>query len=684
MITNASSHQFDAGQIRDQAERPAQSFDSKSALVSSPLFFVLIFLLLTYVPHLFWQPIWVSMFFILLCAYRLLASFRGWSLPSGRVRLILCLLAFSGVFLFWGKPIGMAPGSALLALMLALKTLELTDYRDAMITLFLGLFLLFSMVLFSQTLVTGLYLIVLVWLFCLTLMRLHQTRTHLPSILGQSSLLFFHALPLALACFVFFPRLPGSLIGIQDTTAYGITGLSDHMSPGSISQLVQSSEVAFRATFKDTCPKPKDRYWRVIIFNTFDGQTWTQGKITRPEYVIPVRSPEELIRYTITMEPSSEKRLAALDMPVHYPQQVSLSPGLILRSPEILTQKYQYSLTSALSYTLPALQASQQRNLIRDPAHNPKTQQLAETLHDNSDSQTRYIQNILDYLAHNGFTYTLRPLPLSPANPIDDFLFRTKQGYCEHYAQAMTWMLRDQGIPARIVAGYQGGEQNALGDYLIVRQSDAHAWVEAYVPGQGWIRVDPTTVVAPERITRGIQAIASEVINPTFFQIQGLGWLEDLWHGFRLGVDAVNYTWHRWVINYTFSRQSQLFKKLHLGDSGFQALSTTILLTMFILFALLGLSALILFRPFPKKEDNILKWYALYQKRLSKAGCAIIQHEGPLDLAHRAKEHFPAWDQEIQTITGLYIQLRYSGRPQTKKDMTDFKKAVQAFQPKKG
>ncbi len=648
------------------------------------LFLILNFLLLSYLPHLFWQPVWVSLFFLAIWTYRLLSAIFNWPLSSRTVRLGLSLVTFVSIFVFWGKPIGLEPGSALLALMLGIKTFEIKSYRDSMITLFLGLFLLFSNVLFSQSLGIGLYLIALIWVFLLALISLHQTRFHLRQIVGQSSLILGHCLPLAIVCFLFFPRLPGNLVGFRDSSGQGITGLSDHISPGSISRLTRSSEVTFRVSFEGDRPKPADMYWRVLVFRDFNGRTWTIGRKSEPGQAPSLRSSQEPVHYTVTMEPTYDRRLAALDMPVSSPEKAELRPGFVLKSKEKIETRKQYSLTSCLEYKTRSPEDVQRtQHLTRDASQNPRTQRLAERIHDHSDSEKEYIANILDYLQEHDFTYSLSPPKLRSKNQIDDFLFRTKNGYCVHYAQAVTWMLRDQDIPARIVAGYQGGQPNDLGDYFIIRQSDAHAWVEACIQGQGWFRVDPTNVLAPGRIEQGIRFMAPEINSPSLFKIKGLGWLGDMWQGMSLGLDAINYNWHQWVVNYTFSKQSRLFQDLNLGNSVWQSLSKAILLILVSLFILLGLIALFLFLPYSQRADPVTKWYLRYLKKLSKSGLSPAGHEGPLDLSKRVSENFPEWRHQIHRLTDLYIRLRYSQTSQGKQDLASFKKAVRAFCPRK-
>ena len=660
-------------------------FQGKNPIVcgESSLLIILIFLLLSYLPHLFWQPLWVSLFFLALWSYRLLVIGLNCPRPSRIVLFCLSLLIFFGIFVSWGMPIGQEPGSALLALMLGIKTFEIKSYRDSMVSLFLGLFLLFSTVLFSQSLGIGLYLIILLWVFLLSLMSLHQSKFQLKQIIGQSSLILSHGLPLAIVCFLFFPRLPGSLIGLKDIASQGITGLSDHISPGSISRLILSSDVAFRVSFDDYRPKPKEMYWRVLVFRDFDGWAWTPGKLHRSKLSPSICLQDKLVSYSITLEPTFNRRLVSLDIPISIPEGAELRPGFILRTKEKIKTRVQYDLTSSINYKICSPgKVQNDRALKENPVGNPKTQSLTEKIYDNSNSAKEYLANILDYLEENNFVYSLTPLKLRPKDPIDDFLFRTKEGYCEHYAQALAWMLRDQNIPARLVAGYQGGQLNDLGDYFIIRDSDAHVWVEACLQDQGWIRIDPTNVLAPERIEQGIQAVAPKVNSPSLLRIQGLGWLSDMSQGLGLGIDAINYNWQKWVVDYTFSKQSQLFKYLNLGDSAWQALSKTILLTLLILFILLALIATILFRPFRRRTDLVLKWYYKYIRKLHKSGLSFARYEGPLDLSKKVKKELPDQQEEVENLTDLYIRLRYSSAPKSRQDLISFKKAVKAFSPK--
>jgi hypothetical protein len=290
------------------------------------------------------------------------------------------------------------------------------------------------------------------------------------------------------------------------------------------------------------------------------------------------------------------------------------------------------------------------------------------------------LQEILQYFRHKDFSYTLTPPALQQDHPIDDFLFRTRQGYCEHYAQALAWMLRAASIPSRVVAGYQGGELNPVGEYFIVRQSQAHAWVEAYFKDQGWTRVDPTRFIDPGRIDPSLAGSIPGSSRSDRPQSGIFAWLEDFQHQAVLAWDGLNHAWNTWLLGYGESQQNALLRKTGLGSDIRRDLGRIILMGLISLLAFLGLLMLILLRPRFQALDPAQASYRAFLKKLEQSGLTRWRAEGPLNFAHRAAKLRPELAEDIRAITQLYVRIRY--REEASRELlADLRAKVKRFHP---
>lgn len=640
---------------------------------------VIIVLVLSYFPHVLWLPAWVSVFCFSLWAIRFLAAVRHWK-PPGRLYLYgLTLLALAGVALFGGGAFyGREAGASLLALMLAVKPFEIRIYRDRMISLFLALFLLFTTLLFTQSLFLGLYLLICLMLISTALMLVNQPRPRLFASGSQALLLCLQALPPAAIFFVLFPRLPGALIGLRNTDSVSITGLSETLSPGSLSELVQSDAIAFRAEFTDPPPEHRHLYWRAAVLWDFNGTTWTRGTPSRQRHPDPPFKETQTI-YSLTLEPTGNTMLPALDIPLEAPPQAALFSDWTLKAREKIQDKTHYRMRSGLNFSQPQPDPSHiQRGLALDTALNPRTQALMASLSADSPDPAGLVQQALQYFQQQGFSYTLSPPRLRSRDSVDEFLFRTRRGYCSHFAQALTWMMRCAGIPARIAVGYQGGEQNPMGDYLLVRQSDAHAWVEVALPGQGWTRVDPTRTVAPDRIASGMQQFLTRSGEGSLFMIDDDHWLMRFGHNLQLSWDALNYHWYTWVVDYTLAKQNRLFSRLHFGENIWRSLDTVIVIMTVSSLLFVLASALLILPARSAGPDAVKHIYSRFLKKLQKSGIEVPSHQGPRDQAERIARRLPHRKADIKGISDMYIQLRYAD-VQDKHLLRQFKKRIRAF-----
>jgi transglutaminase-like putative cysteine protease len=462
--------------------------------------------------HIDRLPLWACAAALTLIAWRLLrARTVGWY-PGIVLRAVLALALVGLVLARFHTLNGLAAGGTLLVLMAGLKLLETRTPRDEYVMVGAALFLLLAACLDREDLVRTPLYAVQAWLCCaaLAVVAYPDCRALAAARLAGRALLV--ALPLAALLFVFFPRLPGAFWAIPQG-GEASTGLSDSMSPGSIVRLTASYEPAFRAKFHGAIPPPAERYWRGPVLHDFDGYTWRAGAGFHPREQL-----ENLgisYRYSVTLEPSRRRWWLALDIPAESPDpHVLLTYDHQLLADAPVTDRVTFE---ALSYTHAATAqapdpAAQRQDTALPEGSNPRSAALARALRRRAGSDADFVRAVLEFLRSGGFAYTLTPERLG-TNPVDDFLFNTRAGFCGHYASAFATLMRAAGIPSRVVTGYLGGEWNPIGGYFVVRQSDAHAWTEVWLTGRGWIRVDPTAVVAPERLERGIFDLLPEALS---------------------------------------------------------------------------------------------------------------------------------------------------------------------------
>jgi len=488
-----------------------------------PWVWTLIPLLLAGMPHFIRYPAWISVVCIGLWLLRLLALGRTWLIPARIFRLLLTVACIAGVYASYGHLLGPTPGTALLLLLLGLKPLESQARRDHVLLLFMAYLLVLLQFLQSQSLPGAVYMMAVVVIITAALLgQFHPPSQGAPLVrLRRAGLLLAQALPVMIVLFLLFPRLPGSLWGMMHQPQRGLTGISDTMRPGDISELLQSSEAVFRVEFEGDAPPERDMYWRALVLWEMDGSTWRVGAGGAATSTWPVSAPQAPVDYLLTLEAHEQRWLPVLEMPADVPQGLEASSDLLLVLPEKLRQRQRYELRSVLEYSpLPLKDEDRRRALALPNQGNEQARGLAARWASRAGSDQRVMDLALELFREDGFGYTLRP-PLLGDNAVDDFLFQTRSGYCEHYASAFTFLMRASGIPARVVVGYQGAEYNPLGEYFVVRQYHAHAWSEVFLDQQGWVRVDPTDVLAPERIDGGTDALVPNIDVPAIFCLAG-------------------------------------------------------------------------------------------------------------------------------------------------------------------
>lgn len=611
--------------------------------------------LATTAPHIEHQPVWFSLLAGLVFAWGAWLCWRGQRLPGRWLLAILVAAACGAVLLEFRTLLGRNAGVAMLFLFMALKLLELRSRRDAYIVINLGYFLLLTHYFNSQSIPTGIWLLSAMTIVTAALIRVHSGPASAPlPTLRSAALMILQALPFLVVFYLLFPRISGPLWGLPQDARSGSSGLSDQMAPGSIASLALSTDIAFRVRFAGRMPAQEQLYWRGPVMEDYDGATWHRGPTgERPPSIEPF-SP--LSHYEITLEPHGQRWLLALDAPTAAPLESSLESTLSLISRDPVNERRRYTLTSAAAYRFNVRESEAAlRHAARLPAgRNPRTRALAEDWRRADPDPKRLIRRALALFREQKFIYTLQP-PLLGRDPVDDFLFETRQGFCEHYASAFAVLMRAAGVPARVVGGYQGGELNPVDGYLTVRQSDAHAWTEVWLAGQGWQRIDPTAAVSPARVAAGSASLASNTgALPTFIRADAQ-WIR----GLRYRWEAVNNTWNQWVLGYNSQRQRELISRLGLPDPDWQNLVTLLLAACGGL--LLAVSAWILYqRPRPDPAQRL--WQQALA-RLRRAQVVCEAWETPFAFASRLQAERPELGPAVDAIAAAYCKARYGTGP---------------------
>ena len=591
--------------------------------------------LLVLIPHAAHLPLWVSLLCGATLAWRAGLTLLGRRLPPNLVLVPIAAAAMVGVLYSYHTVLGRDPGVAMLVLLVAFKMLEMHARRDLFVVVFLCYFLVLTNFFYSQTIPTALLMLASVAGLLATQLSFQLTGAVPPlrTRLWMGVKTLGMALPLAGAAFVLFPRIEGPLWGMPDDAHTARTGMSDTMSPGQMSNLAQSEDVAFRVRFDGPVPAQPQLYWRGPVLGNFDGRTWTRVQPLRHPQPLTLSTNGAQLGYQVTLEPSGTRWLFTLEMPHALPvvpgHGVTLSPELELQSLDPLSERVRYTAAAHVHYRLHADASPMDGQWLSLPyGVNPRARAAGLLLAAEPDPVRRVAAVLRDF-SRGEFVFTLQPPLLPGRDVVDDFLYGTRAGFCEHYAGAFVFLMRAAGVPARVVTGYQGGEMNPIDGYLTVRQSDAHAWAEVWLPGRGWVRVDPTAAVAPERVRR---SLAHALPPPAPFSLPGLVQLlqpdpDSLLGRLRYAIGAVNNGWNQWVLNYTPQRQHGLVDRLKEGMSHWQAVALVAMLCLMLF--LVGKFSL------RRKSDPVDTLYSALCQRLGQLGLPRAPDEGPTAYARR-------------------------------------------------
>jgi len=630
-------------------------------------------------PHLLRLPEWIAAFFLALAAWRGWIAFRAARFPPRWVVIALAAGAVAGTFWTYGRILGRDAGTTLLVLMTALKLLEMRSSREVVLSIHLGFVLVMTNFLFTQTIPMGLYMLACAWLFVATLVGHHRgAGLRSPTVrerLVPAGLLLAQAIPLTVVFFLLFPRVQGPLWALPQDARAGLTGLSDSMTPGNISKLIQSEATAFRVQFEGEIPPYQSLYFRGPVLWQFDGRTWKASDFS-PAGRLDYARAERPVRYAVTVEPHGKHWMFALDVPASLPPGTSARHDLQLRSVRPVDQRIRYELTSWLDYRfgerLPP--AFREFALDFDERRNPRTVALGRQWAAETPDKRALVAKALRHFAVQ-YVYTLEPPLLESPDPYDEFLFSTKRGFCEHFAGSFALLMRAAGVPARVVTGYQGGEVNPLNAELIVRQADAHAWVEVWLEGDGWRRVDPTSIVAPTRIETGINGALGPIgVIPSLIAADRFGILANL----RFAWDAMNSQWNQWVLGYNVERQRQFLSRLGLDAFDWRQVAAWLL---GITLAVGGAVALALVaRDLPRRAPPAVAAWRRYGEKLAALGLARGASEGPLDYLARVRAARPDLAAEAEAITQAYVRARY-GEGLAPGELKALSRRVRNFRP---
>ncbi|NBB93093.1 MAG: DUF3488 domain-containing protein [Gammaproteobacteria bacterium] len=644
-------------------------------LPTSPVAWTIAAFVLSASPHLLAMPPVLSGLVLVAAGWRLLAAQRRWRLPPGWIRILLSLSAIVLLAISYGGLWGRRAATGLLCLMLGAKMLELFRVRDLRMVASVSLFLVTTQFLFNERLLYIGYLMAGVLAsVCalLAIQRFEQGNQRAPGserrILREGAMMLLAALPVAAVLFLTFPRLAQPLWGLPDEVMDARTGLSDTMSPGSIAELYADDSPAFRAEFEGGPPPPGDRYWRGPVLWNFDGDTWERA-------FLPSRTPTDLVPpgsndyiYNVQLEPHERRWLFALDYPVTLPENARISLDYQLTARKPITALTQYRMRSNPDpIDMPQLPETLRQLATRLPAdRNPRTREMAESLRSRFGDDRELIAHVLDWFRQEPFYYSLETSPLGRHNA-DEFLFDVRTGFCEYYASAFAVIMRFADIPTRVVTGYQGGYWQSGGEYLLVRNSDAHAWVEVWLEGSGWTRVDPTAAVSPQRIQRGASSIAEG--RESLFD---MAWLRDL----RNRYDRLQYLWNAWILGFDAERQQRMMRFLGLPDISRTGMAL-------IMAASLGVIVLVVawawLRDPRGSRDPVRRAWLRLLRRVGRRGLAKRPSETPLAWARRVAPALAGGDRLVE-ITGLYNDIRYGDRREESLRRR-FTQAAGAFRP---
>ena len=611
------------------------------------------------IPHSIRFPLLIIPLLIFCVIWRLLIFKQKLNHPPFWLRLILVLLGFAAVFSLPFAFVSVESMVAILLVGILLKVIEMQSHRDIYVVLFLSHFIIAAQLLFDQTLISAFYMVIGILLLTSSLWVF--TLKKKPALwfypLQFAAKVIALSVPLMIIGFLLFPRL-SPFWAVPSPKGNATTGISESMSPGSISNLVKSDAVAFRAKFEKAMPALSDLYWRGPVLSDFDGVTWRidQGQRVEP-FLVDENLDDAILNYELIVEPSNQSWLFPLSVVVGENNNLLYYSNNTVMSTKTLYQKQAFQFQSQPRNTDLFLVGNKAKYLQLPEGYNPKARNFALQLWQETLNATDFIDALARFYQQEPFIYTLSP-PLYSGDSIDTFLFEGKQGFCEHYASSYVFLARSVGLPARVVTGYQGGELNLFEGYFTIRQRDAHAWAEVYLPSSGWVRIDPTGFVAPERILEGSQQALAE--QSAFVPDQALSHRKLIQFGWYRYLDQrydqLNYLWSVTVLSFNTDRQWQLFDRFYKRLSLFEFFR--LILGLFLLFLL----ATFIYRLYQNRKKHLTAEEKIYQQfiaKMHKKGIKKPTHMGPIDFLREIQLHHPEYYADAEKFISVYVRLRY-------------------------
>ncbi|MBN1007110.1 DUF3488 and DUF4129 domain-containing transglutaminase family protein [Amphritea pacifica] len=631
-------------------------------LTRCSMIWLLVSILMVTAPYATVVPGWLFLLALLTVGWRLMVHSGRWNFPHWSVRLVLLLLVLVGLLFELRAGSAMVITVSLLVAAFLLKLTEMYRRRDALVVLYVALLLIVCSFLFFQSIPMAFYclLSLVVVTACLNTVYRSQQNSDIWRPLKRSAVLYMQALPMMLVLFVIFPRM-GPLWQVDLNTGQSFTGLSDSLSPGDVSRLTRSADIAFRARFDGDLPPENQRYWRGLTYDRFDGRRWSRAEPQQEgqiPFLIQPNSADQDYRYQIVMEATGQQWRYGLDVPLSFPATMSRLSDLTLQGGEPLMQRRQYSLVSRSAPVREPLLDGRYLSYLQLPENgNERARQLALRWASELPDAQSFTAQMLTFFARD-FRYTLEPPLLPGRDSVDQFLFQTRQGFCGHFASAGAFLLRAAGIPARVVGGYLGGEMNPLDGALSVRQYEAHAWLEYWDSEDlSWHRLDPTSVVAPLRLEQSAAQLFSS--EPSFLADSMLmrnGFLSgSLLKQLRLRYEALNYGWHRWVLNF-HEHQTGFLRQL-LGEISVIRILLLILVPGGLV--LLAVAGSLFLRRAARKDPLFLALQRL-DKRLQQQGMQRLRGETPGQFFTRLGQVFPTLSDEFFALSRCYEQISYA------------------------
>ena len=625
-------------------------------------------------PLWFYMPLWISAITIILLATKYYLYRHKISAPRW-ILLIVVLLCVGGVFLQFKTLNGRDAGIGLISLMYAFKLLEAKSYRDASLVLFISFFIVVTAFFYSEAIWMIAYLLISILLILLGLAALNSPQgiSGLKMLGKTSGLTLLQAIPIMVLLFFFFPRSSSPLWSMPTDTQAG-SGIDDTMSPGTIGALTTFDDIAFRVDFEGDIPSNSEMYWRGLVLGRFDGFTWHK------EDRSPVRGgldlpKEQTYEYKVQMEPNNRNWIFGLEQLAEAPDGAYLFKDHTWLRRRPTTQRFTYSATAYdIDFSQAELTDLQLQRYLQLPSgSNSDTRGWAEEQRLNHDTDEDFVGWILSYIHQNNYHYTLTPEVIE-VDTIDGFWFDTQEGYCEHYAGAFVYIMRSAGIPARVVAGYQGAEYNPYGDYYIVRQSDAHAWTEVWLDGEGWRRVDPTAAIHPSRVEEDLRSQTSsrdgwleEFGSDASFDVSR-GFLQNL----ALRWDAIQSFWNETVMGYSRDMQFNWLRQLGIEKHQYRYLGYGLLVTILLAGFVFGYLVL----RGTQRLEPVTKYYLRLLAKLQKLGIPCDRTMGPKELMQVTRDSSQKVYAKAAPAIKTYIALRYQGEDLDADAVKRFKQQV--------